>query len=75
MPKIILYGVILTATTVWSAVGLALWMRNSEDVLNQAKKLALFIISGPLVWLFIGISGIMLLLDECCSIFESWLRR
>jgi hypothetical protein len=75
MPEIILYGVILTATTVWSAVGLALWMRNSEDVLNQLKKLALFIISGPLVWIFVGINGIMFLLDECHSIFESWLRR
>jgi hypothetical protein len=75
MPEIILYGVILTATTVWSAVGLALWMRNSEDVLNQLKKLALFIVSGPLVWIFVGINGIMFLLDECRSIFESWLRR
>jgi hypothetical protein len=75
MPEIILYGVILTATTVWSAVGLALWMRNSEDVLNQLKKLALFIVSGPLVWIFVGINGIMFLLDECRSIFESCLRR
>jgi hypothetical protein len=75
MPEIILYGVTLTATVVWSAVGLALWMRNSEDVLNQLKKLALFIVSGPLVWLFVGINGIMFLLDECRSIFESWLRR
>jgi hypothetical protein len=75
MPEIILYGVTLTATIVWSGVGLALWMRNSEDVLNQLKKLALFIISGPLVWLFVGINGIMFLLDECRSVFESWLRR
>jgi hypothetical protein len=75
MPEIILYGVTLTATIVWSAVGLALWLRNSEDVLNQKKKAVLFLLAGPLVWLLAGINGFMFLLDECRSIFESWLRR
>lgn len=75
MPEIILHGVVLTATIVWSAVGLTLWLRNSEDVLNQNKKVILFILAGPLVWLLAGLNGFMFLLDECRGILESWLRR
>lgn len=72
---IVWYGITAISTIVWSAVGLALWLRNSEDILDQKKKLALFIVAGPLVWLFAGINGLLFLLNECRSIFESWLRR